>query len=160
MSRSKYLDYNEYAMLNADAMSQQEFNLFEYDAETWIDEWTLTVDGVQKLRVAFPTDEADAMAVKRCMIALVKACKDMADYEALSVAGQNGVVASVSSGTESMSFVRGGSALARAVGDDTEKQKYIRNIVRRYLAGHCDANGVNLLYGGTYPVIQGATNVS
>lgn len=161
----RYVTWQEFVALYPNVMTQTEFDLFEYDAEAWLDEWTLTVDGVQKLRVAFPTNEIDAEAVKRCIMALARTAKEMADYEAQSVAsGSNGIVASVSSGSESMSFARGGSALARAVGDDAEKAKYIRGIVRRYLAGKRDANGVNLLYGGAYPLriednnVQGYSN--
>lgn len=157
----RYVTYNEYLSLYANGMTQTEFDRFEYDAETWLDMWVTTLDGVNKLRVAFPTNEIDVTAVKRSVIELARALKDMDAYQQQSIAS-TGVLASVSSGTESMSFQRGGSALAKAVENDAEKASYLGNIVRRYLSGKQDANGVNLLYGGVYPVVlkDGVYNVS
>ena len=147
----RYITYAEFSALYADAMTLTEFDLFEYDAETILDNWVLTVDGVNKLRVAFPTNRADAEAVKRCICALAMACKDINDADKQSIS-EHGILASVSSGTESMSFARGGTSLAKAVADEQYRAQYYGNIVRRYLAGTRDANGVNLLYGGAYPV--------
>ena len=157
----RYVTLSDYLSLYADDMTQTEFDRFEYDAETWIDMWVTTLDGINKLRVAFPTNEIDVMAVKRAVIELAKALRDMDAYQQKSIASQ-GVLASVSSGTESMSFARGGSMLAKAVENDAEKASYLGNIVRRYLSGKQDANGVNLLYGGVYPVVlkDGVYNVS
>lgn len=157
----RYVTWQDFTLVYADAMTQTEFDRIEYDAETIVDNWVRTVDGVDKLRVAFPTKAEDVEAVKRCVMALALACKEMEDYERKSVS-DTGIVASVSSGTESMSFQRGGSALARATADDEAKAKYFSSIVRRYLAGHADKNGVNLLFGGFYPVVlkDGEVNVS
>lgn len=147
-----YVSYTDYLALYADNMTQTDFDRIEYDAETWLDMWVTTLDGVNKLRVAFPTDEHDAEAVKRAVIALVKALRDIENYQNVAVQANGGIVASVSSGTESISYQRGNSALAKAVENDAEKASYLYNIVRRYLSGKHDANGINLLYGGVYPV--------
>lgn len=148
----RYITYAEFSALYADAISLTDFDRIEYDAEAILDNWVLTVDGVNKLRVAFPTTYPDVEAVKRCICALTMACKDIEDAERLSMS-EHGLVSSVSSGTESMTFARGNSALARAVADDESKARYLGNIVKRYLAGKKDANGVNLLYGGAYPYV-------
>lgn len=157
----RYITWQEFVAVYANAMTQTDFDRFEYDAEAIIDNWVLTVDGVNKLRVAFPTNELDAEAVKRCVCELTVRCKEIDDAEAQSIS-EHGLVASVSSGTESMSFQRGGTALAQAVADNGARGHYFYNIVKRYLAGHKDANGVNLLFGGAYPVIikDGVVNVS
>ena len=157
----RYATLSDYLSLYADNMTQTDFDRFEYDAETWLDMWVTTLDGVNKLRVAFPTEEVDIIAVKRAVIELTRALRDMDAYQQQSIAS-TGILASVSSGTESMSFQRGGSALAKAVENDTEKASFLSKIVRRYLSGKHDANGVNLLYGGVYPVVlkDGVYNVS
>ena len=148
----RYLTWDDFVEVYAEALTPADFDRFEYDAETIVDNWVLTVDGVNKLRVAFPTKPEDVEAVKRCLIAMTMALKEMEDYERKSIS-DTGIVASVSSGTESMSFQRGGSAIAKATADDASKDRYFSAIVKRYLAGHADGNGVNLLYGGRYPVI-------
>lgn len=157
----RYVTWAEFATMYADAMTQTEFDRIEYDAETIVDNWVLTVDGVNKLRVAFPTKAEDVEAVKRCVMAVTFALKEMEDYEKKSIS-ETGIVASVSSGTESMSFQRGGSMLAKATADGESRDKYFLAIGRRYLAGHADKNGVNLLFGGFYPVVlkDGEADVS
>ena len=134
------------------ALTLTAFNRFEFDAEVILDDWTTGIDGVRKLRVAFPTDPIDVAAIKRCVIELTKASADIDNIIQLSASGDGGVVASKSSGAESISYRNDTSALLAAAKDAGTREAYIGMIVRRYLSGRSDANGVNLLYGGVYPL--------
>lgn len=136
----------------SDALTLTAFNRFEFDAEVILDDWTTGIDGVHKLRVAFPTDPVDVAAIKRCTIELTKALADIDNIVQLSASGEGGVVASKSSGSESISYRNDTSALLAAAKDASNREAYVGMIVRRYLSGRSDANGVNLLYGGAYPV--------
>ena len=134
------------------ALTLTAFNRFEFDAEVILDDWTTGIDGVHKLRVAFPTDPIDVAAIKRCVIELTKASADIDNIIQLSASGDGGVVASKSSGSESISYRNDTSALLAAAKDAGTREAYIGMVVRRYLSGRSDANGVNLLYGGVYPL--------
>ena len=65
------------------------------------------------------------------------------------------VVSSVSSGSESISYIaksESGSTLVDTVlADKAAQDKLYRDIVRDYLSLVPDANGINLLYAGVYP---------
>ena len=147
------VSYAEFiAVYGSDALTLTAFNRFEFDAEVILDDWTTGIDGVRKLRVAFPTDPIDVAAIKRCVIELTKASADIDNIVQLSASGDGGVVASKSSGSESISYRNDTSALLAAAKDADIREAYIGMIVRRYLSGRSDANGVNLLYGGVYPL--------
>ena len=108
-----YLSASEFAAMypNKDAGM---YNKFAWDAQKYIDSATMTVDGVKKLQYAFPIDEDDEEAVKRCMGAIIVALDDVDEArEAMSRAGgytstTAGVVSnnvrSVSAGGESISY--------------------------------------------------------
>lgn len=147
------VSYAEFiAVYGSDALTLTAFNRFEFDAEVILDDWTTGIDGVRKLRVAFPTDPIDVAAIKRCVIELTKASADIDNIVQLSASGDGGIVASKSSGSESISYRNDTSALLAAAKDADIREAYIGMIVRRYLSGRSDANGVNLLYGGVYPL--------
>ena len=147
------VSYAEFiAVYGSDALTLTAFNRFEFDAEVILDDWTTGIDGVRKLRVAFPTDPIDVAAIKRCVIELTKASADIDNIVQLSASGDGGVVASKSSGSESISYRNDTSALLAAAKDVGTREAYVGMIVRRYLSGRSDANGVNLLYGGVYPL--------
>lgn len=149
-----YLNYGDMVSIYGDAVSATDFNRFEYDAEVLIDGWTTGIDNVHKLRIAFPTEPMDAEAVRRCCAALVNALAQFEQVQAASIgASAGGAIASMSSGSESISYRQTASALSVAAGSVEGRNAYLGNIVRQYLAGHQDANGVNLLYGGVYPVV-------
>ena len=60
-----YIDYEYYKSLYGEkAISETEFNHLLWDAEREINKATSGVDGVKKLKIAFPTDEYDAETVK------------------------------------------------------------------------------------------------
>lgn len=156
----KYVDYNFFSSVYP-GITESEFDRIGYEAERVLENATTGIDGVKKLRVAFPTDEDDAEAVKRCVCKLIDAMHQI--EEAQAAAGyfirEDGTmtgktISSVSSGSESVSYSSGGastSTFAAAAADDSQKAQLLYGIVRSYLGGVTDANGVNLLFMGRYP---------
>lgn len=154
-----YLTYQEYQQLytGQNAIGEDAFPALERQAERYIDRLTLTVDNVKKLKVAFPTEEDDVNAVKDCMVEVMTALDNINATEGVNVAsirsGRGGIIASASSGSESITYAVTGSDLIGAAMDVTQKDAYLYKIIKNCLAGAQDANGVNLLYGGFYPCI-------
>lgn len=157
-----YVTFENYNGLYPDNATETEFNNLEWEARRIIDAHTTGIDNVRKLRVAFPTDEQDAETVKRCMCKLIKLLHDIETAEksrGLVKRGDgtvtSGVVSSVSSGAESISYAAdGGTALDAAVGNISARNKLLSQTVREMLSGTLDANGVNLLYMGRYPYVR------
>lgn len=162
----KYVDYEYYKNLYGNkAIEEADFNRLVWDAERQIDKATSGVDNVKKLKVAFPTNEEDAEAVKRCVCALVEFLKQIEDAErnANSVGQyteradgslQGKVVSSVSAGNESISYTVGKSAdtvVSNAIKDLQSRDMTVYSFIASRLSGIPDANGINLLYNGAYP---------
>lgn len=133
-------------------------------AQRLIDDQTTGVDGVRKLRIAMPTDAEDVDAVKMCWCELCKACyfvekaKDALN-SAMGVQSVNGnivpmTIKSVSAGGESVSYGTDAgmeSAYMAAAKSPSGARSLAFSIVKEYLSGVRDANGVNLLFRGAYP---------
>lgn len=162
-----YVDYDYYkALYGTNAVEESVFNRFSWDACKKIDYYTTGVDNVKKLQVAFPTDDYDAESVKRCVCALIELFNniDQAEINVRKATGyvqkedgiyQGKVVSSVSAGNESISYSTGsGNAtlVDKALTDKAVREQLFRDTVKEYLSGVTDANGVNLLYMGQYPV--------
>ena len=162
----KYVDYEYYKNLyGKKAMEQSDFERIGWDAEREIDKATSGVDNVRKLKVAFPVNEEDAEAVKRCVCALVEFLKQIEDAErnANSVGQyteradgslQGKVVGSVSAGNESISYAVGKSAdtaISNAIKDLQSRDMAVYQFITSRLIGVSDANRVSLLFGGRYP---------
>lgn len=157
-----YISYEEYTALY-DTIEAKLFNRLSYDACHYIDRLTTGADGVKKLKVAFPTDEDDAVAVKRCaarvvyILAQINEAEQSASLGRTFVHTENGmrgsVISSVSSGSESVSYSNGWtkSAVDAAILDPAAKTSMLCAEILEYLSGVSDANGVNLLYAGPYP---------
>lgn len=157
-----YISYKEYTALY-DYFDEKLFNRLAFDACRYIDRLTTGVDGVKKLKVAFPLNEDDAAAVKRCAAHIVNFLHQIHEAEKSASVGRgyeqtsNGlrgrVVSSVTAGSESVSYSAGTqkTAVDVAVESPAERERMIREMVREYLSGVADANGVNLLYMGRYP---------
>lgn len=158
-----YLTYEEYAAIY-DAMPQKDFDLLNFEACRHIDRLTAGVDGVKKLKVAFPTDEDSVAAVRHCAAHIVNLLHQIQEAEKSASMGrgftqtENGlqgkVISSISAGNESISYAVGNSAktsIDNAVSDRNARIKLLREVTREYLSGVTDANGVNLLYMGVYP---------
>ena len=163
-----YVDYEYYKSLYGEkAIPETDFNRLIWDAERQVDKATSGVDGVKKLRVAFPTSDYDAEAVKRCACALVEFLNqvEIAERNANSVGQyteradgslQGKVVSSVSAGNESISYAVGknaDTAISNAIKDLHSKDMAIYQFISSRLVGIADANGVNLLYNGPYPYV-------
>lgn len=136
------------------------FSRLSYDACRLIDNHTTGADRVKKLRRAFPTDEDDAEAVKRCGCKLVylmtqmEAAEQSIGYEATENGIRGKIISSVSAGNESISYAVGNATMIdKALADPAVKEKLFRDTIREYLSGVADANGVNLLYMGVYPYV-------
>jgi predicted phosphoadenosine phosphosulfate sulfurtransferase len=82
-----YLDYSTYQMLTLDAMPENEFEFYEPDAETYLDQWTH--DRIRSL------DTVPA-SVERVMARLVDGIKELNGDQ----------VVSYSNGVDSWSFVK------------------------------------------------------
>lgn len=158
-----YIQYEEYTGLY-DPIDQKLFNRLSYDACRYLDRITTGIDGVRKLKVAFPADEDSADSVKHCAAKIVNILLQIQEAEQSASVGrgylqtENGlqgkVVSSVSAGNESVSFSSGGNqkiAIDAAVSDLFARDNLIFSTIREYLSGMTDANGVNLLYMGVYP---------
>ena len=163
-----YVDYEYYKSLYGDkAIPDTDFNRLLWDAEREINKATSGGDNVQKLKVAFPTNEEDAEHIKRTVCALVDFLNQIetAERNANSVGQyteradgslQGKVVSSVSAGNESISYAVGKSsdtAISNAIKDLHSKDMAVYQFITSRLSGISDANGVNLLYGGRYPYV-------
>ena len=152
-----YFDIDFYRQNYGD-IDEAAFNRLSFDTCRKLDNHTTGVDGVKKLRHAFPIDEDDIEAVKRCGCKLVylmtqmEAAEQSMGYEATENGIRGKVISSVSAGNESISYSVGNATMIdKALSDPAVKEKLFRDTIREYLSGVADANGVNLLYMGVYP---------
>lgn len=163
---AQYVDYGFYTSLYGEILAA-DFCRFAWEAGRVMDNHTTGADGFRKLKYAFPVDVDDAEAVKLCAAKLVNILLQIGETEkaALQTNGytqtENGlkgrVIASVSSGTESVSYATGSrssTVFDKAVLDPAEKHRLLSETVRECLSGVRDANGVNLLYMGVYPYVR------
>ena len=160
-----YIDFEYYTNLYGDEMSMQEFNRLDWEACKRIDLATTGFDGIKKLKVAFPIDDNDAECVKRCVAKLintgylikqaekkVNAVKSYIEREDGTIVSK--IVNSESSGCESINYsninsLSAGSTVIDSVLSSKKAQDDLyREIIKEYLSGICDANGVSLLYMG------------
>ena len=169
-----YITYDYYvALYGSESLTSEQFNVVSWDAFRKLDMHTTGIDGVRKLKVAFPVDEYDAETVKRCCAKLVHIATQIAaaensvnnsrGYTETANGLQGKVVSSISAGNESISFSTGGSGatiIDKALSDEAVQKKLYSDTIREYLSGVKDANGVNLLYMGCYPfVVRGNSHV-
>lgn len=155
-----YVEYEFYTKLyGEDAVKEAEFNRFSWDACKMVDYHTTGVDGLKKLKHFFPVDEDDSESVKRCICELINTMhkikqeeENMSGYVSREDGSLQGkIITSVSAGNESISYSAGKTAMSEAVNSSAAREKLYMNIIKRYLSGVTDSNGVNLLYMGEYP---------
>lgn len=159
-----YITHTEYTVIY-DPIEEKVFNRLAFDACRYLDELTTGADGVKKLKVAFPTEEDDSTAVKHCAAEIINLLAQIREAELSASAGrgytqtdngmQGKVISSISAGNESISFSGAPSVktvIDAAVAEPAVKDQLIHDTVRRYLSGVADANGVNVLYMGRYPM--------
>lgn len=159
-----YIDLEYYTSLYGEIFIK-DFERLSWDACRKLDAETTGIDGVKKLKVAFPTDEDDAEAVKRCACALVNTMAEIEKAEKSAAAargyeetegGMRGkVISSMSAANESISYatsaINSATAIDKAVSNMADRNALFSSIIRDYLSGVTDANGVCLLYMGPYP---------
>lgn len=158
-----YITYDEYTAIY-DPIEEKLFNRLAYDACRELDRQTTGADGVKKLKSAFPTDADSAEAVKRCAAQVINILAQIHEAEKSAsmgrgfIATENGmqgkIVYSVAAGNESITYSTSSAktAVDTAVANPVAKDSMIYWIIRNHLSGVADANGVNLLFMGRYPV--------
>ena len=164
-----YADYQYFTELYGSDVPEQIFNRLIWAASKILDHMTTGVDGYKKLEHAYPINPNDDEAIKRCVCELVQFAYEVEEAnKALGyVSNADGhvtsrMIASKSSGSESISYVTGGSSVKTAAvvaaSDNEVRQQMQYDIIRQYLSGVEDANGVNLLYLGRYPRVHRCDN--
>lgn len=143
-----------------------DFKRFSREASLHLDNMTRTVDGVNKLREYFPSNDDDKEAVEYAASKVIYYLYQMDELEKQEMQKMktvqfadgtvsNGLVASRSSGSESITYANtqsAGSAIASELSDRNAKKAYIADMISELLGGVCDSNGVPLLYMGPYPL--------
>lgn len=160
-----YVTYSDYLSLYGEKITEETFNILAFDACKVADKVTAGVDGIRKLKVAFPTDEDDAETVKRAICGVIDLMAEVSNMEKkLQATGDYSVdidgnirykvIDSVSDGSESIHYAVGtGSTLASTLVADYNARKAIYlDIMKEALRGARDDNGVNLLFAGMYPM--------
>ena len=164
-----YVEYEYFKKLYGSEISESDFNVLSFSACRKIDYYTTGVDGIKKLRIAFPIEEEASESVKRCVCSLINLLNDIkkAERSANDAIGyvqkedgmlQGKVVTSISAGNEKTSYSVGSAnatLIGQAVSDMVVREKLLRDIIKEYLSGVTDSNGVNLMYMGTYPCVRG-----
>lgn len=157
-----YIDFNDYVQFYRDGCDIPNFDRLSIEACRKLDYYTTGLDGVKKLRAAFPTDEDDARMVKYCACKLVhilgqiEAAESMvaqaSGYEETENGIRGKVITSISAGNESITYATGGGKTAtmidKALADKSVQDKLITDTIRECLSGVRDANGINLLFMG------------
>ena len=155
-----FIDYSYYkGMYPNSTLTETLFSGYERQAERVLDVFTTGVDNVHKLYEYYPTKERDVSAVQDATTHIVNLLYEidlaMQAYALKTGADGNlssGVVASRSSGSESISYQQVRTSIQEAGLSDEARQALLYRTARFYLAGAEDANGVNLLYMGAYYV--------
>lgn len=158
-----YITIEEYSKLY-DQLEDKVFNRLVVEACRVMDNHTTGVDGVKKLKAAFPTAEGDALAIKHCAAKIINLLHQIQEAEETAAVArgytktdqglQRKIISRVESGNDAISYSETkltNSTIDAAVADVSARKTLIANTVREYLSGVCDANGVNLLYMGEYP---------
>lgn len=159
-----YITFNEYCELY-EPIEEKAFNRLAFEACRAMDDHTTGVDGVKKLKIAFPTDEDSKEAVSRCAAKILNLLHQIQEAEAAASAArgyteteqglQRKIISRVESGNEAISYSEtklANSTIDAAVADRSVRDELISSVVREHLSGIADANGVSLLYMGRYPV--------
>ena len=154
------IDYYGFVDLYGEEITERDFSRLSFEAFRVMDDMTTGVDGFRKLRYMYPTECYDAEAVRRCAYEIIRMMHQIEVMEASAgyVTREDGTVmnkrvSSVSSGSESISYVNGGTsgtAIEAAVADRDARRALFSDTVKKYLSGIKDAHGVNLLYMGVY----------
>ena len=149
-----YATYADYVNYFGNGIAENEYERYAFEADRALDVATTGIDGVKKLQVAYPHEDAEIIF---CACKIADCLRQIAEIEASAgfTDGANGrtgkAIASMTSGNESISYSSGDTAITRAAVDVAERKRLISSVIKEYLSGVTDANGVNLLYMGVYP---------
>lgn len=158
-----YITLDEYTALY-DVVDEKTFNRLAFDACRLMDIQTTGIDGIKKLKIAFPTDEDSVQAVKHCTAKVINLLLQIQEAESAAAMGrgytetdkglQRKIISRVEAGNEAISYSEtklANTAIDSAAADKSVRNKLISETIREYLSGIPDLNGVNLLYMGAYP---------
>ena len=158
-----YITFEQFCTLY-DPIEEILFNRLSFDAERLMDNHTTGVDGIKKLRAAFPTDEYAVAAVMHCAGSIVNLLNQIYKAEQAAEKGrgytetaqglQRKIISRVEAGNEAISYSETkltNSSIDAAVADKSVRDALIASTIKEYLSGVTDANGVGLLYMGSYP---------
>lgn len=163
-----YVTYEDYITLYGEkAVDEVTFNRLLFEAERRVNIATTGIDGIEKLKIAFPEDEYHVQCVKHLVCNLINIISriEEAEENVRNATGYitredgavvNKVISSVSSGSESISYATqnaNATLLDKALADVELQERMFRDEITKYLSGVRDSNGVNLLYMGEYPCI-------
>lgn len=163
---SRYVTLEDYNDFYNDPIGEQDFSRLSFYACKKADVLTTGVDGVKKLKVAFPTNEDDIETVKASICGVIHLMLEIENLENTIASGQGYItredgtmlgktVTSMSSGSESISYSASASGQTQAsilVGDTEAREKAYKTILEEGFRGIDDANGVHLMYRGFYPI--------
>lgn len=163
---SKYVTLADYTQFYSDTIAEPDFNRFVVSACQKADVLTTGIDGVKKLKVAFPVVAEDIEVVKAAICGVIHLMNEIATLESAATSAQGYItredgtvvgktVTSISSGSESISYSASasGQTMASSVAGDSKAQNEAYNtILEESFRGVDDANGVHLMYMGIYPV--------
>ena len=145
------VDYEYYTNIYGADIDTMTFGRLSWNAEKVLNDATTCVDGLCKLKAAFPTVPEDIEAVKRCVCEVVYL---MQKIEQANTQAENGkIVSSVHAGNESISYAVGGGTIGAVLSDRKAQYALYNDTIRSYLSGVKDNNGVNMLYAGVYPYL-------
>lgn len=158
-----YVSLDDYNAIY-DPIDERTFNNLSFEACRVMDVHTTGIDNVKKLKRFFPTDPDSAEAVKRCAAKLVNTLHQIQQAEASAAMGRGytqtdqglrrQIISRVEAGNEAISYSETKNAnteIDAAVADRTARDRLLAGIVKDYLQGVQDANGINLLYMADYP---------
>lgn len=147
-----FVDYEFYkGLYGADAIAEPNFNRFEFLAERVLRNVTTGVDGKCKLDFAYPENETDVEAIKRCLCEILHTMNGVNDAQIKAAGG--GVISSVSAGNESISYATNSGIIGAVLSSKQAQDELYAKTADSYLRGVKDKNGVNILFRGVYPYI-------
>lgn len=158
-----YITLEEYSKFYG-PVEEMTFARLSYEASRLMDNHTTGVDGVKKLRHAFPVDEDNVAAVKYCAAKLINLLSQIQEAEAAASVARGyseteqglrrKIISRVEAGNEAISYSETkltNSSIDAAVADKAARDALISGTIRECLSGITDSNGVNLLFMGAYP---------
>lgn len=128
------------------SIQEADFNKWMSKAETIINRYTFN-----RLLGNMPEDENTQAQIGLCACDLAEKAMEIDKYlkaATINDKGETVMVKSKSAGSESITFATGETIYAKLVNDNKALEAYYCTIVKNYLSGYDDANGINLVYAG------------